>query len=156
MSLPNPPVLTITTQEDAIELVLTQSSVVMRLSDQIVDQVHEQIHRDPDIQRQQGLIGRFARFVANSAEKMISGSIEYDIDDIESVTYTDGTLVFTYVKKHGLSFEDLTVGDQGHDITAGKHGGKHATNASVLSLFAPEDAQAFVARFQQLKAQATQ
>ncbi|HUY76201.1 MAG TPA: hypothetical protein VMV29_05495 [Ktedonobacterales bacterium] len=152
MSLPNPPVLTITTQEDAVELVLTQSAVVMRLSDQLVNQVHEEIHSDPDVQRLGGLMGRFVRFVTSSAEKMISGSIEYDIDDIKSVAYTDGALVFTYVKKHGLSFEDLTVGDQDHDIIVGKREGKHDKNASVLSLFAPEDAQAFVARFAQVKA----
>jgi len=148
MSLPNPPILTITSQENAVELILTQSAVVMRLSDQIVNQVHEEIHNDPDVQRLGGVLGRFVRFVTSSAEKMISGSIEYDIDDIKSVAYTNGTLVFTYVKKHRLSFEDVTVGDSDHDSPLGKHG----KNASVLSLFAPEDAQAFVERFQQVKA----
>jgi hypothetical protein len=149
MSLPSAPILTITSQEDAVELILTRSAVVMRISDKIVNQVHEEIHNDPDVQRQSGLIGRFARFVANTAEKMISGSIEYDIDDIESVAYTNGTLVFTYVKRHRLSFEDITVGDDGPDAPGGKRG----KNASVLSLFTPTDAQAFVARFAQVKAQ---
>ncbi len=156
MSLPSTPILTITSQEDAVELILTQSAVVMRISDQILNQVHEEIHNDPDLQQPTGLIGRFARFIANTAEKMISGSIEYDIDDIKSVAYTDGTLVFTYVKRHRLSFEDLTVGGDDHDIIVGAPGAKHGKNASVLSLFTPEDAQAFVARFAQVKAQSKQ
>ncbi len=143
MSQPESPILTIyAAEEDAIALSLSEAMVSMRLSEKIVNQAREEMRNDPDMQGN-GLINKFARFIAHAAEKLISTSIDYTIAEIANVSYTDGALVFTYTgKKHALSFEDITIGD-------------HGDKTPVLRAFPPESARAFVEKFQEVKAHAS-
>lgn len=128
---------TITSAENAVELVLSDATVTMRLSGAALDEVHREIQNDPDVQAG-NVAGRFARFVTGMAEKMISKTIEYPLTDINDVEFTDGRLVFSYAHRHKFSFEDITVGDHGH-------------TTSVLAMFPPDAANAFVEKFHQLK-----
>jgi len=131
------PVFTIATAENAIELVLSDTAVTLRLSDAVLGEFHREVDNDPDV-RADNLAGRFARLVTGMAEKLISKTIEYPLADINDVEYTDGRLVFSYAHRHKLSFEGITVGDHGH-------------NTPVLAAFSPDDANAFVEHFHQLK-----
>jgi hypothetical protein len=72
-------------------------------------------------------------------EKFINKSIEYPLADVTSAEYTGGSLVFTYTHKQRPSFETISVSQNGK-------------NVPVLQTFAPEDAQAFVAKFREVKA----
>lgn len=134
------PILTITSHEDAVELILTQEGVRMRLSENILRQFRDEVAADPDVQAP-GWIGRFARAVTGAAGHLLKSYIEYTLDDIDSLVYEGGALVFTYRKRHLPSFEDVKISDDG-------------ANMSVLASFAPADAQNFVERFNTLKAQA--
>jgi len=131
------PVLVITSA-DAVELVLTDTTVSLRLSGKVRNEVHAEIANDPDVQSP-GFAGRFARFVTGAVEKFIEKSIEYPLADVTSATYSGGALVFTYAHKKHPSFETVNVGQNGK-------------NVPVLETFSPEDAQAFVAKFNELKA----
>ena len=128
---------TIATEKDAVELVLSDAAVTMRLGAAVLDEFHHDTQNDPDLQAN-NLAGRFARFVTGLAEKAISKTIEYPLADINDVEYTDGRLVFSYVKRRHPSFEDISFGNHGQNIPA-------------LAAFAPDDAQAFVEKFHQMK-----
>jgi len=134
------PLLAITSA-DAIELVLTDSTVSMRFSEKVRGEVHAEIAAEPEIQSP-GLAGRFARFVTGAVEKFINKTIEYPLADVTSAEYTGGALVFTYTHKQHPSFESINVGQNG----------QNGKNVPVLQTFAPEDAQAFVAKFREVKA----
>lgn len=132
------PLLTITSTNDGVALVLTDSSVSMKLSDTILQQAQREMQQDMqndrDVQKG-GLAARFAHFVTTAVEGLLHHTIEYSIRDIASVAYQDGGLVFTYSKKQVLSFETISVD------------GKPA-----LKSFAEADARAFVQRFAEVKA----
>lgn len=131
--------LTITSQEDAVELILTHEQVIMKLSEKIVQEAHDEIHADPDVQAP-GLAGNILRLITGAAEKMLGTTIAYSLDDIEAVNYRDGALVFTYRKKRRLNFDDISIGKDG-------------AFSPALAAFAPTDAQNFVQRFAEVKAQ---
>ena|SRR5690349_18489460 len=132
------PLLTITTTDNGVELVLTDTSVSMKLSDTILQQaqreMQQDLQNDRDVQKG-GLVARFAHFVTSAVDGLLHHTIEYSIRDIASVVYQDGGLVFTYDKKHALSFETVSLD------------GKPA-----LKSFAEADARAFVQRFAEVKA----
>jgi hypothetical protein len=129
--------LTITSTDGGVELVLTDTSVSMKLSESVLkqaqDEMQQDLQNDPDIKKG-GLAARFARFVAGAVESLLNHTIEYPLGDVESLRYQDGGLVFTYSKKQRFSFETVSVD------------GKPA-----LKSFSPEDAQAFAEQFSALK-----
>lgn len=132
------PLLTITSTDGGVELILTDTSVSMKLSDTILQQVQREMQQnlqnDRDVQKG-GLAARFAHFVTTAVEGLLHHTIEYSIRDIASVAYQDGGLVFIYGKKQMLSFETVNVD------------GKPA-----LKSFAEADSRAFVQRFADVKA----
>ncbi len=130
--------LTITSTPDGVELVLTDTTVAMKLSDAILQEAQSEMRQDlqtdPDVQKG-GLAARFAHFVTEKVEQLLHHTIECPIGDLESVAYQDGGLVFTYRKKHLLSFETVQIE------------GKPA-----LKSFPETDALMFVRRFTEIKA----
>lgn len=132
------PLLTITSINDAVELVLTDTSVSMKLSDTILQQaqheMQQDLRNDRDMQKG-GLAARFAHFVTSAVDGLLHHTIEYSIHDIASVAYQDGGLVFTYSKKHALSFETVNI-----------------DGTPALKSFAEADARAFAQRFADVKA----
>lgn len=130
--------LTITSTSDGVELVLTDTSVSMKLSDTTLQQeqreMQQDMQNDPDVQKG-GLAARFAHFVTTAVEGLLHHTIEYPIRDIAMVAYQDGGLVFTYDKKHVLSFETVSI-----------------DGTPALKAFAEADARAFVQRFAEVKA----
>jgi hypothetical protein len=132
------PLLTITSTHGGVEFILTDTSVSMKLSDTILQQVQREMQQDlqndRDVQKG-GLAARFAHFVTSAVEGLLHHTIEYSIRDIASVAYQDGGLVFIYGKKQMLSFETVNVDGK-----------------PVLKSFAVADARAFVQRFADVKA----
>jgi len=132
------PLLTITSINDGVELMLTDTAVSMKLSDTILQQaqheMQQDLQNDRDVQKG-SLAARFAHFVTTAVDGLLHHTIEYSIHDIASVAYQDGGLVFTYGKKHALSFETVNID------------GKPA-----LKSFAEADARAFAQRFADVKA----
>jgi hypothetical protein len=129
--------LTISSTPDGVELVLTDTTVSMKLSDAIVQEaqseMRQDVQNDSDVQKG-GLAARFANFVTQTVENLLHHTIEYPIGDIESVVYKDGGLVFTYRKKQTLSFETVNINGK-----------------PVLKSFPETDALLFVQRFTEVK-----
>lgn len=133
------PLLTITSQTGAIDLVLTATSVRMQLAGKVLDEVHAELASADAEPQESAWASRFAHFITRSVGKLVSKTIEVPLSDIASVEYTGGALVFHYVKKPLLSFETTSVGEGKRPVP-------------VLSTFSEADAQAFVARFAEAKA----
>jgi len=133
------PILTIRSEKDAVELVLTETDVSMKLSESVLkeaqSEMNQDLQNDPDVAKG-GLAERFGHFIAHAVDKLLHQSIEYPLADIQSVEYRDGGLVFTYRKKHALSFETVNV-----------------ESKPALKSFSAADAQAFVEKFDQVKSQ---
>jgi hypothetical protein len=131
------PILTIKSEQNAVELVLTDTEVSMKLSESVLkeaqSEMKQDLQNDSDVQKG-GLAGRFGHFIAHAVDTLLHQTIEYPIADIESVEYRDGGLVFTYRHKHTLSFETVRVDDK-----------------SALKSFSESDARAFVEKFNQIK-----
>ena len=132
------PILTIKSEQDAVELVLTDTDVSMKLSESVLKEAQSEMKQDldddPDVKKG-GLAERFGHFIAHAVDTLLHQTIEYPIADIQSVEYRDGGLVFTYHKKHGLSFETVKV-----------------DSTPALKAFSEADARAFVEKFDQVKA----
>lgn len=132
------PLLTITSINDGVELMLTDTAVSMKLSDTILQQaqheMQQDVQNDRDVQKG-GLAARFAHFVTTAVDSLLHYTIEYSIRDIASVAYQDSGLVFTYGKKHALSFETVNI-----------------DGTPALKSFAEADARAFAQRFADVKA----
>src|SRR5215472_8585403 len=109
------PILTIKSAQDAVELVLTDTDVSMKLSESVLKEaqteMQQDLQNDPDVKKG-GLAERFGHFIAHAVDTLLHQTIGYPIADIQSVEYRDGGLVFTYNKKHGLSFESVKVDDK--------------------------------------------
>lgn len=141
------PLLTIASQDGAVELQLTREQVRMKLSESVLEEYRSEVRSDPDVQAS-GLIGSFVRAVTGAVEKLISSSITYAIADIDSVAYRDGALVFTYRKRHMPTFDVVQISQDGDVNGSG-------ARRSALAAFTPADAQEFVQRFTSVKEQAT-
>ncbi|MDE3230316.1 MAG: hypothetical protein KGO05_10575 [Chloroflexota bacterium] len=133
------PILTITSRENAVELILTEDTVRMKLSDAVLKEARDEMAADPDT-RAPGLTGKFVRAITGAVNKFISSTIDYPLYDIASVEDRAGTLVFTYLRRQRPSFEDIHIGDNG--------------GRAALASFAPADTARFAAEFAALKAKA--
>ena len=133
--------LRIASQPEAVDLMLTPTSVRMQLAGKVLDEVNAELASaaSETEAKESPLIARFVSFVTRSVGKLVSKTIEVPLADIASVEYTGGALVFHYVKKPLISFEVASVGE----------GQQHA---KVLQTFAEADARAFVAKFAEAKA----
>lgn len=125
------PLLTIHSVGNEIALSLTQTHVVVRLSDEQLAKARQEIESEPDRQAP-GLVGSFVRMVTGFASRVVGTTVRYPIADIDSVTNANGVLTFKYNKKHTPSL----------DTFATDHGKPAYSNA---------DAEAFVAKFNELK-----
>lgn len=134
------PILTITSLENAVELILTEDTVRMKLSDAVLKEARDEMANDQDIQSP-GLAGKFVRAITGAVNKLISSTIEYPLYDIASVEDRAGTLVFTYLRSQRPSFETIKIVENGRNVPA-------------LASFAPADAARFATEFAALKAKA--
>jgi hypothetical protein len=115
-------------------MLLSGDVVALQLTGRALRDVHREIRRDMG-EENHGVLGRFiANTVRNSVSTVMRRSIEYRVDELRSVEYTRGRLVFT-ARDGDRVFEEVRI--NGTDVTAA---------------FSPEDAHAFVREFRALKA----
>jgi hypothetical protein len=130
--------LSIKSNDNAVELTLSDATVTMKLSESLLQEVDGEMQRDlqhdSDVAKG-GLAGRFAQFVTNAVGSMLHQTIQYALADIKSVEYQNGGLVFAYNRKHTLSFEAVNIGSK-----------------PALQSFTEADARAFADRFTEVKA----
>lgn len=125
-----------TQSEPHMELVLTHTHVLMRLSDEAVEEIQKQLDSEKENEEPFSWVQGIKNFVLNSVDKLIHKSIEYPLHDIESLNYEDGTLHFEYAREHLLRFDSVSLHDE---------------DKSILQDFLPEEASLFVDKFRSAK-----
>jgi hypothetical protein len=125
--------MAITTTDNTASFVMTREVVALQLTDRMLREVNREMDRDLNEEK-----GMFASMVANvvrgTVGTVLRRSLEIPIDELRTVDYRGGRLVFV-TEDGDRIFENAEV--NGTDLTAS---------------FSPREAQAFVREFRALKA----
>ncbi|MFC1850685.1 hypothetical protein ACFL27_10880 [candidate division CSSED10-310 bacterium] len=119
----------ISTADQSIELVLTKTKVMMRLSEAQLKEISNEID-DEKRDSEAGFLGKVQSFILSNVEKLVQKSIEYNLDEINNLRYEEGKLVFDYQNKNLFSFENVKVNDQ-----------------NALGSFSESDSHEFIEKF---------
>lgn len=116
----------IRTTDGAIQLGLARDTVYMGLTDSVLTLARTDMARDTE-ETKSVIAGTIERFVKKSVSSALQTRLKYPLADLDSVTYSGGTIKFAYRDKRRMGFED--VSQDGH---------------KALQSFTPDDAQHFV------------
>ena len=129
------PVLAISNDSKEVDLVLTETTVYMQLSEQML----EKLRAEFDKERAEAEDSKFAtgikNFVLDKVENLISYQIEYGLDEISGMRYEEGWLIVEVEKEKLISFDDIEVDGE----------------RKVMQTFEERDAKRFVRRFEALR-----
>lgn len=120
-----PGAVVIHTTDNQITLSLAHDTVSMGLSDSVLADVKQQMARDTN---DHGIAGAFSGFIKKTVGSALRSRVTYPVQDLESVKYENGSIVFAYLRPREMKFEDVGKSDK----------------KKVLASFAPADAQRFV------------
>ncbi len=130
---------TISTSENEVELVLTETEVILQLGEKIRNEVQNDLEdAKDDIEDAPKFLRGFIRGVMRIAGKAADLKLACPVSDIAKADYTNGAILFTYTHKPKVAFEDITVDD-------------HEGKKPALSLFTEADSMEFVSRLNVLK-----
>lgn len=127
------PEFAIHTKDKKVVLAVTDSTVYMQLSKEMLENTNKDLTPDSNVSHDDWS-GEFSNFIKTHVRELIDRKLEYNINDIKSVAYKDNGLVFKYYHKHLFSFEKI-IDD----------------NQPVLKQFNKKDAEAFIAHFNTVK-----
>ena len=127
------PILVIKSEKEAIDLILTQSDVMMCLSSKLMKEFERDAEKEADLVRKDAG-GKLSRFIVSNIEKLFRKSINYRLEDIISIAHDGEQLIFSYSKKHSLSFEQI-----------------REDHKPALATFSDEDSMAFISAFNSQK-----
>lgn len=116
----------IRTTDGAIQLGLARDTVYMGLTDSVLAVARNDMARDTE-ETKSVIAGTIERFVKRSVSTALQTRLKYSLTDLDSATYSNGTIKFAYRNRRRMAFED--VSQNGH---------------KALQSFTPEDAQRFV------------
>jgi len=126
--------IAITTTNDAASFVLTRSVVALQLTDRMLRRVDDEMERDARDENHGIFASMIVSAVRGTVGNMLRRSLEVPIDELRSVDYRGGRLVFV-TEDGDQIFENVEIDD-----------------TDVTRSFSPRDAQAFVREFRALKA----
>lgn len=118
--------LVIRTTDGAMNLGLARDTVFMGLTDSVLTLAREDMARDTQ-ETGSAIAGTIERYVKKKVSAALGTRLTYPVADIDSVTYSNGSIKFAYRERRRMTFED--VSQDGH---------------KALASFSPDDAQRFV------------
>lgn len=119
--------LVIRTTDGTMNLGLVHDTVYMGLTDSVLAVARKDMARDTE-ETKNAFTGTLERLVKKSVSSALQTRLKYPLADLDSATYSGGTIKFAYRNRRRIAFED--VSQKGH---------------KALQEFAPTDAQQFVA-----------
>ncbi len=119
--------MAIKTTDGAMKLGVAHDTVYMGLSDSVLAVATNDMAKDTE-ESGSAFAGRIERMVKTSVGKALKTRLTYPLADLDTVTYSDGTIRFKYRIRRKIAFEDVSQ-----------------SNHKALQSFSPEDAQRFVA-----------
>jgi hypothetical protein len=119
--------LVIRTTDGTMNLGLVRDTIFMGLTDSVLTLAREDMARDTQ-ETGSAIAGTIERFVKKKVSSALGTRLTYPVTDIDSASYSNGSIKFAYRERRRMAFED--VSQNGH---------------KALASFSPEDAQRFVA-----------
>ena len=120
-----PGAISIRTNDHKMTFTLAHDTVSLGLSDSVLAEVKQQMAKDTN---DHGIAGAFSGFIKKTVGSALRSRVAYPVQDIQDVKYEGGRIVFTYRQPREMKFEDVST-----------------DHNKVLAMFAPQDAQRFVA-----------
>ena len=117
----------IRTTDGTMMLGVANDSVYMGLTDSVLAAARKDMASDTE-ETGNAIAGTIERLVKKSVSSALHSRLKYPLADLDSATYSDGTIRFHYRNRRRIAFED--VSQNGH---------------KALQSFSPDDAQRFVA-----------
>lgn len=117
----------IRTTDGAMKLGIANDTVYMGLTDSVLKIAAADMAKDTE-EKQNAFGATIERFVKKSVSSALHTQLSYPVADLDSVSYTDGTIRFAYRNKRKIGFEDVS-----------QNGRK------AMQSFDPADAERFVA-----------
>jgi hypothetical protein len=117
----------IRTTDGTTNLGMVHDTVYMGLTDSVLAVARNDMARDTE-ETKNAFAGTLERFVKKKVSSALQTRLKYPLADLDSATYSDGTIKFAYRNRRRMAFENVS-----------QNGRK------ALQSFAPADAQKFVA-----------
>ncbi|MBW7876548.1 MAG: hypothetical protein H3C47_11230 [Candidatus Cloacimonetes bacterium] len=107
-----PPIKSIMTNgEKPIELLLTKTEVIMRLSEEALEEIELEAESAKIPESSPQWAHKFKDWVLGGIFRILKKQISYSLDEIKDIQIIDHKLVFSYHSKpHMISFEDVCIG----------------------------------------------
>lgn len=124
----------ISTKDHKVDLVLSDSTVFMKLAPKVLAKVNKSLNSSKNNTHGNNWADKFSRFVVSNVQSLINKKLEYPLKEIKNITYQNGGLKFTYYHDHIITFNKIVDQDK-----------------PALDNFNEEEAKMFIRRFHQLK-----
>ncbi|HKJ45596.1 MAG TPA: hypothetical protein VJ991_07195 [Balneolales bacterium] len=126
--------LVITTKDQKVNLVMSDSTIYMQLTKDVLAKVNEDLNNEKNKDHGNNWADKFSHFVVSNVQSLVNKKLEYPISEIKDITYEDGALKITYYHTHIMTFNKIQDEDK-----------------PVLASFNESDAKDFVRRFHELE-----
>ncbi len=104
------PILEITDKFNEVKLGLTKDSVYMIFSENALSAANQNFKIQNEVNTQ-NFEDSEGKFITGSVSYLTSNRIEYKIEDISGINFTNGKLSFSYKTKSEIGFEDIFAFD---------------------------------------------
>ena len=101
-----PAVFEIEDKYQEVKLCLTKTSVYMKINSTVKDYMNQEIVHRHSIEASQ-FIDSEGHFLLGDVVLLSSRKLEYSFDDIESISFENGELIFTYNDTQSFVFSDI-------------------------------------------------
>ena len=124
------PILEISDRFNEVKMGLTENSVYMIFSEHARSVVNKNFQNQYEVDSHK-FEDSEGNFIVSPAHYLENNKIEYQIDDISGINFSNGKLSFVYKSKSGIGFEDIYSFD----------------GTRALNNFYVEDLEAFIVTF---------
>ena len=127
-------VISISNNENEVDLVLTTESLYLQLSAEKLAEIQAEFDDERADEEDNALASTIKNMVLDNVEKFLQERIEYSLDEIESMYWDDGEIVIEVEDENFISFDDV-----------------HGDDGNILATFDEEHALEFIEAFEKIR-----
>ena len=127
-------VISISNNENEVDLVLTTESLYLQLSAEKLAEIQAEFDDERADEEDNALASAIKNMVLDNVEKFLQERIEYSLDEIESIYWDDGEIVIEVEEENFISFDDV-----------------HGDDGNILETFDEEHALEFIEAFEKIR-----
>lgn len=127
-------VISISNNENEVDLVLTTESLYLQLSAEKLAEIQAEFDDERADEEDNALASAIKNMVLDNVEKFLEERIEYSLDEIDSMYWDDGEIVIEVEEENFISFDDV-----------------HGDDGNILETFDEEHALEFIEAFEKIR-----